>query len=76
MEAYTISLSQSHYIQELLKYFGIDDCNSVKTPLFSGTDLSDLVPMPFEQTKMKSISYLLVVGSLQYVVTTTSQDDQ
>ncbi len=35
-----------------------------------------LVPMPFEQTKMKSVSYLLVVGSLQYVVAITSQDDQ
>jgi len=76
LEAHTISLSQSHYTNELLKCFGIDDCNSVKTHLFSGTGLSDLVPMPFEQTEMKSVPYLSVVGSLQYVVATTSQDDQ
>ena len=34
LEAHTILLSQSYYINELLKHFGMDDCNPVKTPLF------------------------------------------
>jgi len=33
LKAHFISLLQSHYINELLKYFGIEKCNSIKTPL-------------------------------------------
>ena len=64
LEAHTILLSQSYYINELLKHFGINDCNPVKTPLFSETDMSGLVPIPSEQTEMKLVPYLSAVGSL------------
>ena len=60
LEAHTILLSQSY----LLKHFGMDDCNPVKTPLFSETDLSGLVPISSEQTEMKLVPYLSAVGSL------------
>ena len=30
---------QSHYVNELLKYFGMDDCNPIKLFLPSETDL-------------------------------------
>ena len=64
LEAHTILLSQSYYINELLKHFGMDDCNPVKTPLYSETDLFGLVPISSEQTEMKLVPYLSAVGSL------------
>jgi len=42
----------------------MDDCNPVKTLLFSETDLYGLVPIPSEQTEMKLVSYLSAVGFL------------
>jgi len=33
LEAQTVSLSQSHYVDELLKRFNMEECNPVKTPL-------------------------------------------
>jgi len=71
LETYTISLSQSHYINKLLKHFEMDDCNLVKIPLSLEIDLSSLVPTPSEQTEMKSVLYLLTVDSLQYLATIT-----
>jgi len=47
LEAHTISLSQSHYVDELLKRFNMEECNPVKTPLSPSSDLSSLVPTPF-----------------------------
>ena len=46
LKAYNISLSQSHYVDELLKQFNMEECNPVKTPLSPGSDLSSLVPTP------------------------------
>ena len=46
LEAHTISLSQSHYVDELLKQFNMEECNPVKTPLSPSSDLSSLVPTP------------------------------
>jgi len=46
LEAHTISLSQSHYVDELLKRFNMEEYNPVKTSLSSGSDLSSLVPTP------------------------------
>jgi len=68
---YSISLSQSHYINKPLKYFGIEDYIPVKTSLSPEIDLSSLVPMPFEQSKIKSVSYLSAMDSLQYLKTIT-----
>jgi len=74
LEAHTISLSQSHYVDELLKRFNIKECNPVKTPLSSGSDLSSLVPTPSQQEEMRFIPYLAAVGSLQYLATMTQSD--
>jgi len=52
----------------------MDNCNSVKTPLSSETDLFGLIPILLEQTEMKSVSYLLAVSSLQYFATITQLD--
>jgi len=56
LEAYIILLYQSYYINKLLKHFGMNDCNLVKTPLFLGTDLSGLYPTIFQQYKINSVS--------------------
>ena len=42
----------------------MDDCNPVKTSLSPRINLSSLISMPFEQSKMKLVSYLLTVGFL------------
>ena len=70
----SISLSQQQYVEELLKRHGMDDCKPVKTPMTPGLDLSDVVVTPEEQEQMKSIPYLSVVGSLQYLATMTRPD--
>ena len=64
LKAHTISLSQSHYVDELLKRFNMEDCNPIKTPLSPGSDLSGLVPTPSQQENMCFIPYLAAVGSL------------
>ena len=69
-----VSLSQSYYINEPLKHFGIGDYIPIKTSLSPEIDLSGLVPMPFEQSKIKSVSYLSAVDSLQYLTTITQLD--
>ena len=71
LEAQTVSLSQSHYVDELLKRFNMEECNPVKTPLSPGSNLSSLVPTPSQQEEMRFISYLAAVGSLQYLATMT-----
>ena len=72
LKAHTISLSQSHYVDELLKRFKMEDCNPVKTPLSPGSDLFGLVPTPSQQEEMRFIPYLAAVGSLQYLATVIS----
>ena len=67
-------LSQSHYINELIKYFEIDNCNPTKTPLPPETDLSNLFLTNIKQSKIKSVSYLSAMESLQYLVTITWPD--
>jgi len=64
LEAHTISLSQSHYVDKLLKRFNMEECNPIKTPLSPSLDLSSLVPTPSQQEKMCFIPYLAAVGSL------------
>ena len=64
LEAHTISLSQSHYVDKLLKRFNMEECNPIKTPLSPSSDLSSLVPTPSQQEKMCFIPYLAAVGSL------------
>ena len=74
LEAYIILLSQSHYINKLLKHFGIDDYNLVKISLFLETNLSGLSPTIFKQYKINSVYLLSAVGFLQYLMTMTQLD--
>ncbi|KAJ3551307.1 hypothetical protein NP233_g13104 [Leucocoprinus birnbaumii] len=74
LDAHTISLSQTHYIDELLKRFGMNDCNPVRSPLEPGSNLSGIVPTPSEVEDMRKVPYLSAVGSLQYLATMTRPD--
>jgi hypothetical protein len=74
LDAHSISLTQSHYMDELLQCFSIDDANSVKMPLTPGSELSQLVPTNEQQVEMHSIPYLSAVDSLQYLATMTCPD--
>jgi len=58
LEAHTILLFQSHYINKLLKCFEIDNCNLTKILLLLETNL---VPINIKQSKMESVSYLFVM---------------
>jgi len=73
-EAHTISLSQSHYIDDLLERFQMDKARPVKTPLTPGTELSQLIPTESEKTLMQTVPYLSAVGALQYLATMTRPD--
>ncbi|KAF7776722.1 hypothetical protein Agabi119p4_5115 [Agaricus bisporus var. burnettii] len=71
---HTISLSQEHYIKELLERFNMDDANPLSTPLAPGSELSDIIPSLKDQAEMKSVPYLNAVGALQYLATMTRPD--
>src|SRR5262249_27976338 len=70
----SISLSQEHYIKELLECFNMDDANSLSTPLSPRSELLAIVPSLKEQSDMKSVPYLSAVGALQYLATMTRPD--
>jgi len=74
LQAHTISLSQSHYIDDLLERFQMDKAKPVKTPLSPGTELSQLVPTESEKQQMRNVPYLSAVGALQYLATMTRPD--
>ncbi|KAF7768476.1 hypothetical protein Agabi119p4_7719 [Agaricus bisporus var. burnettii] len=71
---HTISLSQEHYIKELLERFNMDDADPLSTPLAPGSELSDIIPSLEDQAEMKSVPYLNAVGALQYLATMTRPD--
>ena len=52
----------------------MDNCNPTKTSLPPETNMFNLVLTNIKQSKMKSISYLSAMGSLQYLATITWPD--
>src|SRR5579859_4810537 len=65
----TIKLSQKHYIERLLKRFGMEDANTVTTPV----DIN-VVPLLYEsqgdtdsgENQRGSLAFATVIGSLMY----------
>ena len=72
----TISLSQRQYILNVLERFGMSDCKPVSTPIDPGAALSsDMCPKnDAEAAEMRTVPYLVAVGSLMYLATTTRPD--
>jgi len=61
-----IFISQESYTKEILKKFNMLDCNSVNTPMDSGTKLSKFD----EGEKVDPIFFKSLVGSLRYLTCT------
>ncbi|CAA7258947.1 unnamed protein product [Cyclocybe aegerita] len=79
-EEHTISLFQTAYIDSLLKKYGLDDCNSVTTPLDPNVRLdddSDEETKPGvnqDQDEHLSVGYATLIGSLMYLAIGTRPD--
>ena len=72
----TISLSQCQYIINILERFRMTECKPTLTPIEPGTPLtSEMCPKNDEEIKeMQKIPYLIAVGCLMYLATTTRPD--
>ena len=64
-----IFISQSKYIKEMLKKFGMVDCKPLSTPMITGCKLSK----DDESKEVDQKMYKSMIGSLLYV--TTSRPD-
>ena len=60
-----IFISQSKYIKEMLKKFGMEDCKLVSTPIITGCKLSK----DDESKEVDQKLYRSMIGSLMYVTT-------
>nr|GEV66525.1 zinc finger, CCHC-type [Tanacetum cinerariifolium] len=64
-----IAISQSHYIEKVLKKFNYSDCTSVSTPLDTCEKL-----MPNRGLAISQLEYSRVIGCLMYAMTCTRPD--
>nr|GEZ00636.1 zinc finger, CCHC-type [Tanacetum cinerariifolium] len=63
-ESNGIAISQSHYIEKVLKKFNYSDCTPVSTPLYTCEKL-----MPNRGLAISQLDYSRVIGYLMYVMT-------
>lgn len=72
----TISISQRVYLEQVLKQFGMQDCNPKSTPLPSGIDLSSLNSPQTEDDRafMKDKPYNEALGSIMWAQGATRPD--
>ena len=63
-------ISQSHYIEQLLRDTGMSECNGVKTPVVPGTDLFTAEGDPFDDITW----YQATLGKLIYLATHSRPD--
>ncbi|GKF73277.1 zinc finger, CCHC-type containing protein, partial [Tanacetum coccineum] len=64
-----IAISQSHYIEKVLKKFNYFDCTPVSTPMDTSEKL-----IPNNGHVVSQLEYSLVIGCLMYVMTCTRHD--
>jgi len=72
----TITMSQSKYIEEVLKRFNIEECKPIGIPLDVDSKLLKLTEEEFQgiQEEMQGIPYKAAVGSLMYAMVGTRPD--
>lgn len=72
----TLFLSQKMYIEKLLERFGMQDVNSVSTPLAAHFKLSAALSQQTEKEveHMSRVPYASAVGSLMYAMVCTTPD--
>ncbi|GJU87366.1 zinc finger, CCHC-type containing protein [Tanacetum coccineum] len=68
-ESNGIAISQSHYIEKILKKFNYFDCTPVSTPMDTSEKL-----MPNDGHDVSQLNYSRVIGCLMYAVTYTRPD--
>ena len=68
-ESNGISISQSHYIEKVLKKFNYFDCTPVSTPMDTSEKL-----MPNNGHAVSQLEYSRVIGCLMYAMTCTRPD--
>nr|GEY76345.1 hypothetical protein [Tanacetum cinerariifolium] len=68
-ESNGIAISQSHYIEKVLKKFNYSDCTPVGTPLDTCEKL-----MPNKGLAVSQLEYSRVIGCLMYAMTCTKPD--
>ncbi|KAK5666830.1 hypothetical protein QVD99_8733 [Batrachochytrium dendrobatidis] len=66
----TISISQEHYLKDVLKRFYMLDCKPVATPIESGTNLTASLPTE----PVTDAPYREAVGALMYAMVATRPD--
>ncbi len=72
----TITMSQSKYIEEVLKCFNMEECKPIGIPLDVNSKLLKLTEEEFQgiQEEMQGIPYKAAVGSLMYAMVGTRPD--
>ncbi len=72
----TITMSQSKYIEEVLKRFNMEECKPIGTSLDVNSKLLKLMEEEFQgiEEEMQIIPYKAVVGSLMYAMVGTRPD--
>ncbi|GJR29736.1 zinc finger, CCHC-type containing protein [Tanacetum coccineum] len=68
-ESNKIAISQSHYIEKVLKKFNYFDCTPVSTPMDTSEKL-----MPNNGQAVSQLEYSRVIGCLMYAMTCTRHD--
>ncbi|GKD60502.1 zinc finger, CCHC-type containing protein, partial [Tanacetum coccineum] len=68
-ESNRITISQSHYIEKVLKKFNYFDCTLVSTPMDTSEKL-----MPNNDQAVSQLEYFRVIGCLMYAITCTRPD--
>ena len=74
--ARTITMSQKHFIEEVLERFGMQDCKPIGTPIDPKARLLKLTEEEFKQCEgeMEGVPYKQAVGSLMYIMVGTRPD--
>lgn len=72
----SISIDQTHYIEEILKRFGMFECNPLSVPLDPNQKLtSSMCPSsPEEKDEMSKKPYMQAIGSLLFAAQITRPD--
>ena len=61
---YDIYITQSKYVKEILKTFGMEDSKPINTPMVTGHKLSKMN----DSAKLSQTLYMSMINKLQYVV--------
>ncbi|KAK8946931.1 hypothetical protein KSP39_PZI007096 [Platanthera zijinensis] len=64
-----VTLSQAHYIEQLLSTWGYDNCRPAETPFDHNVKLSSN-----EETSINQVKYSKIIGSLMYATSCTRPD--